>query len=219
MGKVDEFYIALYEADGVVKSALKLVGANYRDDYRQWAEDAAFRSEVKRIQNDIAQDKLAERIAEGDTSAIVNYMKLASQEKINKSLAEIEADDHAAREARKKFDRKVKSREGSLTKLLKAQDKYSAELSVQVSLTAQLYVRAEMLVDEMCKNDYQPVRIQYDSHDGAKKAKIDPTEKLYLGIMAQLQKSLRALGMNVEARGAKKGSSALLEFIDKVNGD
>jgi hypothetical protein len=105
----------------------------------------------------------------------------------------------------------VKNKKDYIVKLLKAQGKYTAELTYQVEITARLLVRADMLYDEILSEGHKAVNIEY-SREGNERATINPKEKLYLDVSEKAQKALRALGMNTESKERKADNDNFNEF-------
>ena len=113
--------------------------------------------------------------------------------------------------SRKMIDRKIKNKKDYIVKLLKAQGKYTAELTYQVEITARLLVRADILNDEILSEGHKAVNIEY-SREGNERATINPKERLYLEVLEKVQKALRALGMNIESKERKTDNDNFNDF-------
>ena len=100
--------------------------------------------------------------------------------------------------------------------MLKKEGKYTSELSMQVTLTAQLMVRAEQLQAEMGSPDYQQVIVEY-SREGNRRESVNPKEKLLIDLSGQIQKALRALGMNTDSKDRKNDGDDLGDFMKALD--
>jgi len=108
---------------------------------------------------------------------------------------------------------RVIDRRSALTELLKGQGKYTAELSVQVDVLAQLLVRAEDLACEIFSDQHKAVNVEL-SREGNPRETISPLETLYLNYMAHIQRVLRSLGMNTDSKERKTDNDAFGEFMN-----
>lgn len=106
----------------------------------------------------------------------------------------------------------MKNKKDYIVKLLKSQGKYTAELTYQVELTAQLLVRAEVLNEEMLRDGYSSVNVEY-SREGNERHTVNPKEKLYLNVASLAQRALRALGMNNDGKERRTEDDTLDEFM------
>ena len=118
-------------------------------------------------------------------------------------------------EDKKKIAAKIKSKKAYIVKLLKKQGKYTAELTYQVDITAKLLVRADILGDEIMADGHQAVNVEY-SREGNERKTIDPKEKLYIELLQQGQKALRALGMNTESKERKSDNDSFNDFMEAM---
>ena len=228
----------IIKAKGFKTVACTAINLNPRT-FRSWmAEDAEFRQAVddaveiaREYRDDIAEQKLFEQVNAGDTTAIIFYCKTRLKSRGYSERAqiqdtkpqpqqptlpapEIEINTKVASELQKK----ITAKKNYIVKLLKKQGKYEAELSMQVKITAQLLVRTEILAAQIFDENYQPINTEI-SREGNKRESINPKEKLYLDLLQQSQKALRALGMNTDSRERKTGDDGFNEFIKQFKED
>lgn len=215
---------------GIIATACEKVGVSRTTYYRWCNADPAFKEkadEITETQVDFVESKLLQQINEGDTTAIIFYLKtkgkkrgynekaLQAQEKPQPTIAlpvqMSEAD-------MKKIATRVKNKKAYIVKLLKEQGKYTAELTYQVDITAQLLVRAEMLGDEILADGHKAVNVEY-SREGNERVTVNPKEKLYLEVLEKGQKALRALGMNTESKERKTDSDSVNNFFSEMESE
>lgn len=111
--------------------------------------------------------------------------------------------------------KKTKNKKAYITRLLKAQGKYSPELSQQVQLAARLLVRMDALEAAMSAEDYRPV-VEERSREGNSRVKLNPMEYLYLEYVKKTQEALKALGMNIDAKERKgMGGDTFSDFMQE----
>lgn len=221
--KKEKFLVALAKHRGIVATACEASDVQ-RSEYYTWRDtDPAFRrraDEVIEMQVDFVESKLLRKIEDGDTTAIIFYLKTKGKKRgysekavtqptpaqpPTQTLPEPAADSKA-------IAAKVKNKKAYIVKLLKKQGKYTAELTYQVEITAQLLVRAEMLGDEILADGHKVVNVEY-SREGNERVTINPKEKLYLDVLEKGQKALRALGMNTESKERKTDEDATSGFF------
>jgi len=116
------------------------------------------------------------------------------------------------------IQRKISSKKTYIVKLLKQQGKYTPELSMQVKIVAQLLVRTEILAEQIFDAGHKPVNVEI-SREGNERESISPKEKLYLDLLQQSQKALRALGMNTDSRERKTDNDGFNEFMEQFKND
>ena len=102
--------------------------------------------------------------------------------------------------------------------MLKKEGKYTSELTYQVTITAELIVRREVLQEEMCSPDYQQVLVEY-SREGNRREQVNPKEKLFLDLTGQVQRALRALGMNTDAKERNNDKDGFGDFLEQFKDD
>ena len=213
---------ALRDARGIITTACEAVGIS-RETYRNWKnKDPEFRQQAEDIEEtqiDMVEGKLLNAIERGDTTAIIFYLKTKGKkrgysEKAQPTLPPPTVSESPAKQVEsdsKRIAMKVKNKKAYIVKLLKEQGKYTAELTYQVEITAQLLVRAEMLGDEILSDGHKVVNVEY-SREGNERVTINPKEKLYLEVLEKGQKALRALGMNTESKERKTDNDGFSEF-------
>lgn len=222
-----EFLDELAKGYGIIATACERAGVG-RSTYYRWRDsDAEFREradEITETQVDFVESKLLQQINDGDTTAIIFYLKTKGkkrgynekaaqpQQQVQPSVALPVA---ASAADSKKIAMKVRSKKAYIVKLLKEQGKYTAELIYQVEITAQLLVRAEMLGDEILADGHKAVNVEY-SREGNERITINPKEKLYLEVLEKGQKALRALGMNTESKERKTDSDGFSDFYEQM---
>ena len=207
--------------------------------FRQWmADDAEFRQAVedaveiaRDFRDDKAEQKLFEQVEGGDTTAIIFYCKtrlknrgyteraLPQEAKPEQpqpqqpTLPEPDGEKIAA-----SIQKRITSKKTYIVKLLKKQGKYTPELSMQVKITAQLLIRTEILAEQISGNGHQPTKIEL-SREGNERESVSPKEKLYLDLVEQSQKALKALGMNTDSRERKTDNDGFSEFMEQFKND
>lgn len=207
--------------------------------FRQWmADDVEFRQAVedaveiaRDFRDDKAEQKLFEQVEGGDTTAIIFYCKtrlknrgyteraLPQEAKPEQpqpqqpTLPEPDGEKIAA-----SIQKRITSKKTYIVKLLKKQGKYTPELSMQVKITAQLLIRTEILAEQIFGNCHQPTKIEL-SREGNERESVSPKEKLYLDLVEQSQKALKALGMNTDSRERKTDNDGFSEFMEQFKND
>lgn len=211
------------------------VGLNPRT-FRQWmATDAEFRQAVedaveiaRDYRDDMAEKKLFENVEAGDVTSIIFYCKtrLKNRGYTEKVLPQPQPEQAPAQptlpepqivdgeKIAASIQKKITAKKTYIVKLLKKQNKYTPELSMQVKITAQLLVRAEILAEQIFDANHKPVNVEL-SREGNERESISPKEKLYLDLLTQSQKALRALGMNTDSRERKTDNDGFADFINQ----
>lgn len=227
--KKRKFIEALRQNYGIITSACEAVEIGRSTFYYWCKNDEKFKEaveEVTEVQVDFVESKLMQLINANDTTAIIFYLKTKGKKRgyNEKALPVKEAapvqvpalpttDD---KKERKAIERKVKQKKAYIVKLLKKQGKYTAELTYQVDITAQLLVRADMLGEEMLSEGHKSVSVEY-SREGNERVLVNPKEKLYLDVLERGQKALRALGMNTESKERKSDADGLDDFMSRLS--
>ena len=225
----------LKAAGGIICIACSNTGIN-RSTYYRWREaDEEFREQVDEVmeeQIDFVESKLLTAIKSGDTTAIIFYLKTKGRnrgysEKVQppKSRAETAPDmslpalpgpEHE--DAKITTAKRIKNKKNYIVKILKKQGKYTAELSMQVDIAAQLLVRTQILADEIFDGSHKSVNVEY-SREGHERESINPKEKLYMELLQQTQSALKALGMNTDSKERKTDNDSFSEFMQNFNED
>lgn len=227
----------LKKSGGIICVACESTGIN-RSTYYRWREaDAGFAEavdEVMEAQIDFVESKLMGLINAGDTTAAIFYLKTKGKKRgwtekqqpvvtINTepqpdtSLPALPASE-TAKTAKVTITKRIKNKKDYIVRLLKQQGKYTAELSMQVTITAQLLVRTEILAEEVLAEEHEAVNVEI-SREGNERKTISPKEKLYLDFVQQSQKALRALGMNTDAKERKADNDTFNEFLKEFSED
>lgn len=207
--------------------------------FRQWmADDAEFRQAVedaveiaRDFRDDKAEQKLFEQVEGGDTTAIIFYCKtrLKNRGYTERALPQEAKPEQAqpqqptlpepdGEKIAASIQKRITSKKTYIVKLLKKQGKYTPELSMQVKITAQLLIRTEILAGQIFGNGHQPTKFEL-SREGNERESVSPKEKLYLDLVEQSQKALKALGMNTDSRDRKTDNDGFSEFMEQFKND
>lgn len=224
-----DFIQALEQARGIVKDACAAVGIS-RKTYYNWRDsDPEFKAAADMVKEDVldyVESKLLDKVEAGDNTSIIFYLKCQGQrrgwiDKPQPAPAPAQPTPAEALEATGKARRrKVKVKKDWIVKLLKQRGKYTAELTAQVTIAAQLLVRVEEISEEMMAAGSKAVTIEY-SREGNERAIVSPAEKLFLDYTKQAQLALRALGMNTDAKdgGGDDSAASFGEFVRQFKDD
>ena len=229
-----KFLEALNASYGIIAEACEAMHISRSTFYRWYKSDDEFKEQVDIVtetQIDYVESKLIRNISAGDTTAIIFYLKTKGKARGYSEKAKPKEDKPLpvgtllsgpgvetidSEETKKRIERKVKSKKAYIVKLLKKQGKYTAELTYQVEITAQLLVRADMLGNEILADGHKSINVEY-SREGNERITVNPKEKLYLEVLEKGQKALRALGMNTESKERKTDNDNYKEFLDAMN--
>lgn len=217
-------FIELLKESGCIASvACDRIGISF-STYRRWYNsDAEFAEQVddcNERRTDYVESKLMERINDGDVTATIFYLKTKGRNRgwteknlpniQNKSQVQIQEDGDTKISA--SMQRRITSKKTYIVKLLKKEGKYTPELSLQVKIVAQLLVRTEILAEQIFSDCHNPTNVEL-SREGNERESINPKEKLYLDLLEQSQKALKALGMNTDSKDRKPGDDGLSDFM------
>lgn len=227
--KKTAFLNNLKASGGIICVACEATGIS-RNTYYRWRESdhefAEFVDEIMDAQVDYVENKLMELINAHDTTATIFYLKTKGKKRgwnekaqpvvavntnVGSSLPELPPSD-ISETGKITVTKRIRNKKNYIVKLLKDQGKYTSELSMQVSITAQLLVRTEILAEEVLSEHHSAVDVEL-SREGHERKAISPKEKLYLDFVQQSQKALRALGMNTDAKERKTDNDTLNEFL------
>ena len=207
------FLEALAAAAGIVLTACESVNVSRSTYYRWYKEDAAFAERVDEIseeQLDFVEGKLLKAIKDGDTTAIIFYLKTKGkkrgysekqppkEETLQPQTAAAIVDEASTKKKQQRIKQRLRNKRNYITKLLKKQNKWMAEMTYQVEITAKILVRVELLEEEIFS---------------AERVSLNPQERLYLESLEKAQKALRALGMNTESKERKGENDGLGNFL------
>ena len=230
------FLEALNASYGIIAEACEAMHMSRSTFYRWYKTDEEFKEQadiITETQIDYVESKLLKNISAGDTTAIIFYLKTKGKARGYSEKAAPKEDKPlpvdmllpgpgveaaGSEESKKRIERKVKSKKAYITKLLKKQGKYTAELTYQVEITAQLLVRADLLGSEILSDGHKSINVEY-SREGNERITVNPKEKLYLDVLEKGQKALRALGMNTEGKERKTGNDGYDKFLEAMNED
>lgn len=230
-----KFLESLKASCGIVGAACEAAGISHATYYRWRGEDDAFREKADDImegQVDFVESRLLSKIRDGDTTATIFYLKTKGKKRgwserlppvvaVNagvqpdKSLPAPPAPE-AAEASKVKTAKRVKNKKDYIVRLLKEQGKYTAELSMQVTITAQLLVRTEILAEEVLDEGHEAVSVEI-SREGNERRTVSPKERLYLDFVQQSQRALRALGMNTDAKERKTDNDTFGVFLKEFS--
>lgn len=113
----------------------------------------------------------------------------------------------------------VKRRRTQLIRTLKAQGIYSDEMYMQVTLAAQLMVRAEQLFAEIMSEGHEAI-LTMTSREGNTRQKVSPLEPLYLDYVDRAQRAIKALGSNTDSKVKKDDDTDTYgSFMEAMNSE
>lgn len=225
--KKQEFINELKSAGGIIYVACQNTGISRQTYYNWRRSDAAFgeaADEVVEAQIDYVEAKLMERINEGDTTATIFYLKTKGRKRGWNEKVKLEEEqpqppqqpqiESWAKPVGPDALARIKNKKSYIMKLLKKEGKYTSELSMQVDIVAQLLVRTDMLREEILDPAHSPVNVE-TSREGNTRESISPRERLYLDLLQQSQRALRALGMNTDAKERKTDNDGFIDFMER----
>lgn len=193
---------ALTKTHGLITLACKNAGVSRQTYYNWLNSDEEFKEsavEIAEMQKDFVESKLLENINANDPTSIIFYLKTKARERgygAQPAKAIGENRQLEDKEAGAKFMKAVEIKKKWLIKLLKEQNKYTPELSVQAKLTATLMVKVETLSVETAVEGSVNVET---SREGNERQSVSAKENLLKDYTKQLLYALRALGMNTDS--------------------
>lgn len=111
--------------------------------------------------------------------------------------------------------RRIKQKKDYLVKLLKKQGRYTPELSMQVSLLAQLLVKTDLLAARVLSEGHRPINVEI-SREGNTRQSVSALERLYMDYVRICQSALRATGMNKDSREKLTGDDGMSDFLKQL---
>ena len=207
-----------------------------RDEYFSWYETllAMDLDELKALESDTEVPMFVKTYARamvadmnaGRTTTVdkmVDRINNRSEQNRAKESGSVDlAYDSGTAEATAAIQKRIGYKKQYIVKLLKKQGKYTSEMALQATITAQLMVRTEILAEEIFSCGHKAVNVEI-SREGNNRESISPKEKLYLDLTTQTQKALRALGMNTDSKDRKPtesdGLTKLMEEFSNDNDD
>lgn len=229
MTKKETFIGNLKAAGGIICVACESTGISRSTYYDWYNRDESFRRKVEEVmeaQIDYVESKLMNLINAGDTTATIFYLKSKGKnrgwnERLNQQpkpiIAQpvvIEAIPNKDDPKKIGFNDKIQEKKDYITDLLNKQGKYTPELAMQVDIAAQLLVRCDKIGEEINADGYKAINVEI-SREGNNRESINPKEKLYLDLLQQAQKALRALGMNTDSKERKAGEDGFGDFLQQ----
>lgn len=217
-----DFLAALEECTGNISKAIAKTGVVSRATIYNWlTSDAEFRAQFNDIREgaiDFVEDCLFQRIASGDTTAAIFYLKT-----IGKSRG-YDGRDHSTdaakggnkKERKELADKAIEAKKRYITKTLKEEGLYSPELGYQIGIAAELLVAAKMMRDQLAESGYNVV-IQEKSREGDTRLVLNPLEKSYRATLQDAQKALTALGMNFDSKQREKDDNSMMDKLSELN--
>jgi hypothetical protein len=233
--KKASFLSALKASKGIIQTACDACGITRAMFYRWRDGDSGFKAkydEVNEGQIDKVESKLLRKIDDGDTTAIIFYLKTKGKSRgysertvdNGHQLAHVQQQNEApkaqnANDGAKAIEKKVSSKKRYIIKLLKDNGKFAAEMTYQVEITARLLVRAEQQSEEMAAPDYKSITVEY-SREGHERRAVNPLERLHAETLRQAQRALAALGMNTDSKQKlENADDSLQDFMDAFKDD
>ena len=233
--KKASFLSALKASKGIIQTACDACGITRAMFYRWRDGDSGFKAkydEVNEGQIDKVESKLLRKIDDGDTTAIIFYLKTKGKSRgysertvdNGHQLAHVQQQNEApkaqnANDGAKAIEKKVSSKKRYIIKLLKDNGKFAAEMTYQVEITARLLVRAEQQSEEMAAPDYKSITVEY-SREGHERRAVNPLERLHAETLRQAQRALAALGMNTDSKQMlENADDSLQDFMDAFKDD
>ena len=233
--KKASFLSALKASKGIIQTACDACGITRAMFYRWRDGDSGFKAkydEVNEGQIDKVESKLLRKIDDGDTTAIIFYLKTKGKSRgysertvdNGHQLAHVQQQNEApkaqnANDGAKAIEKKVSSKKRYIIKLLKDNGKFAAEMTYQVEITARLLVRAEQQSEEMAAPDYKSITVEY-SREGHERRAVTPLERLHAETLRQAQRALAALGMNTDSKQKlENADDSLQDFMDAFKDD
>lgn len=215
--KKGEFLKAMKESLGIITSACQSVGVS-RTLYYTWRrtdEDFASKvDEIKQEQIDFVEGQLLTKIQDGDTTAIIFYLKTIGKVRgyTEKNMPDPNKQEQGMdMDEQKRVVARIAGEKSALKKKLVASGKYSEILEPQLDIAAELIVKRKMLNEEMRSTTRKSVTTEI-SREGNERMILDPRQALYKDITKLEQDALAALGMNAKCI-VENEASALDEFL------
>lgn len=227
-----KFLQSLAESRGIVLTACARSGVSRSTFYWWYANDEEFKSscqEIREMQIDLVEDCLLKKIEAGDSYCMAFYLKTRGRNRgwsERVPLPEDKEREEAAKAQKAlprqgespEVKRKIKNKKDYIIKLLKKEGKYTPELALQADLVARLWVRTEMLGEEIFDSGHSAVNVEI-SREGNERESASPKERLFLEYTEKTQRALRALGMNVDAKERKTDNDGFAEFMNEFKSE
>lgn len=224
--KKEKFLQAYKNSLGIVSAACDMAGIS-RMTYNRWIKaDEDFAAKIKDMadfQCDFVESKLLKKIEEGDTTAIIFYLKTKGKKRGYTTNPEKDSAIKLLESFEKKDPKKIeivlKRRRAKIIKMLKEENRYHVSLQCQVDIVASLSVKISEISDIMATQDYKPL-IPQISREGNVRYITNPLETLLKDYMSKYQSGLKALAMNYDAKDIKPAEQdQLADLIKSMNED
>lgn len=216
----NKFIKELKDNRGIVGAACRSLGIS-RTTYYRWKkkhQDFAEAADTEiSAQVDYVEDRLLDLIDEGETAAIIFYMKTKGRDRGygEKYVPEVEHEEPA-----RKIDPKAAHTLGgfkaSITKALKDRGTYDKGLKFQIDLAALLLTKLGMLKAEIFDKNHHTVIIE-KSREGNNRETVSPLEAQFKQYLTAAQAALRGLGLNADSKQKIEGSDGFDDFYKEMN--
>ncbi len=219
-----DFINALNSSYGIIYIACAAVKISRGTYYNWYNEDPEFRKEADEVlqcQAEFVEGKLLESIKNGDVQAQKFYLQTKgrhlgySTRRVDSELpayngqSQTELENNELKRLNAEFTKQKKR----ITDLLKEEKKYTPELDLQIEICAKLKVQEETLNKKLMISGYSPTITEY-SREGEPRSVVNPVWKVHQDVTDQLQKALRALGMNTESKDRKSDGDTVGGFLE-----
>lgn len=211
---------------GIVSAACEMAGVS-RMTYNRWIKaDEDFAAKIKDMadfQCDFVESKLLKKIEEGDTTAIIFYLKTKGKKRGYTTNPEkdsaIKLLERFEKKDPKKIELRIKRTRAKIINMLKEDNRYHVSLQCQVDIVATMSVKVREILDIMNSQGYKPL-LPKTSREGNVSFNANPLEDLFQDYMSQYQSGLKALGMNYDAKDIKPAEQdQLADLIKSMNED
>lgn len=224
--KKEKFLQAYKNSLGIVSAACEMAGVS-RMTYNRWIKaDEDFAAKIKDMadfQCDFVESKLLKKIEEGDTTAIIFYLKTKGKKRGYTTNPEkdsaIKLLERFEKKDPKKIELRIKRTRAKIINMLKEDNRYHVSLQCQVDIVATMSVKVREILDIMNSQGYKPL-LPKTSREGNVSFNANPLEDLFQDYMSQYQSGLKALGMNYDAKDIKPAEQdQLADLIKSMNED
>lgn len=224
--KKEKFLQAYKNSLGIVSAACEVAGVSRKTYYRWIESDEEFAAKVEDMadfQCDFVESKLLKKIEEGDTTAIIFYLKTKGKKRGYTTNPEKESAIKLLESFEKKDPKKIqlllKRTRTKIINMLKEDNRYHVSLQCQVDIVATMSVKVREILDIMNSQGYKPL-LPKTSREGNVSFNANPLEDLFQDYMSQYQSGLKALGMNYDAKDIKPAEQdQLADLIKSMNED
>lgn len=224
--KKEKFLQAYKNSLGIVSAACEVAGVSRKTYYRWIESDEEFAAKVEDMadfQCDFVESKLLKKIEEGDTTAIIFYLKTKGKSRGYTTNPEKDSAIKLLESFEKKDPKKkqllLRRTRTKIINMLKEDNRYHVSLQCQVDIVATMSVKVREILDIMNSQGYKPL-LPKTSREGNVSFNANPLEDLFQDYMSQYQSGLKALGMNYDAKDIKPAEQdQLADLIKSMNED